>query len=362
MERQRLMRLQNLLAERKLSALVVFNRANVRYLTGFTGSAGVLLVPQQGRPLLITDGRYKLQAKEQTQEVKARIAITRETAKVLAKALPKGRWSQAGFEGRYCSVAFWESWQEQMKGSRIRLESVTGLVEQLRAVKDEQELQHIRIAAQLADAAVEHALKVVREGMTEKELAWEIESFLRSRGADALAFNPIVVFGERTALPHGQPSDRPLRKGDLITLDLGAMVNGYCSDITRTFVFGRPNAEQKRLHQAVWDALQRGVEAVRAKQKGSAVDRIVRQTLKEHQLDKFFLHGTGHGVGLEIHEQPALGKRSKDVLQPNMVVTVEPGVYLDRFGGVRLEEMVLVTEGDPELLTHAPNPPKLLSV
>ncbi len=360
--RQRLEQLRETLAERKLPALIVFSRANVRYLTGFTGSAGTLLAARDGYLLLVTDGRYKLQAREQTQGTGTRITITRETAKALANAIKRHRFRHVAFEGRHCSVTFWESLQEQLKGSRVRLESVTGVVEELRAVKDEGELQLIRQAAQLADAAFEHALKVVREGMTEKELAWEIEAFLRSHGADAIAFPPIVVFGERTALPHGQPSDRPLRKGDLVTLDLGAMVNGYCSDLTRTFVFGRPNSEQKRWHRAVWEALQRGIESMRVNEKGSRVDKVVRETLRQHGLEKLFVHGTGHGVGLEVHEAPALGRRSKDVLKPNMVVTVEPGVYIPNKGGVRLEEMVVVTEEGPALLTHAANPPQLLSV
>jgi len=360
--RQRLERVRSKLAEKNLHALVVFSRANVRYLTGFTGSAGVLVVGRDGWAWLVTDGRYKLQSKEQTKGTGVKIAITRSTDKAIANILKREGSRNAGFEGRYCTVAFWERLRGELKGAKVKLESQNGIVEELRAVKDETELACIRRAAQLADAAFEHALKTLRVGMTERELAWEIEAFLRTHGADSIAFAPIIVSGERTALPHGQPSDRRLQKGDLVTMDLGAAVNGYCSDMTRTVVIGRPNDEQKRIYSAVWEAQQRAVESLVANQKGKRVDSIVREVLDKHGLRKFFLHGTGHGVGLEIHEAPSLGQRSKDVLKPNMVVTVEPGVYIPNFGGVRIEDLVLITDGSPDILTRSPNPPKILSV
>lgn len=360
--RQRLERVRSKLAEQKLPALIIFSRANVRYLTGFTGSAGILVVGRDGRSWLITDGRYKLQSKEQTKGTGVKIAITRMTHKVLANLLKRTGFRHIGFEGRYCTVDFLNRLREELKGTKVKLESVANIVEELRSVKDEGELDNIRKAAALADAAFEHALKVIRVGMTERELAWEIEAFLRTHGADAIAFPPIIVSGERTALPHGQPSDRQLRKGDLVTMDLGAMVSGYCSDLTRTIVIGKPTSEQQRLYRAVWEAQQRGIEAMVAKQKGKKVDSIVREVLDKHGLKKLFTHGTGHGVGLEVHEAPSLGQRSKDVLKPNMVVTVEPGVYVPNFGGVRIEDLVLVTDGKPEILTRSPNPPKILSV
>lgn len=360
--RQRLEQVRYKLAEQKLPALIVFSRANVRYLTGFSGSAGVLVVGQDGWAWLVTDGRYKLQSKEQTKGTGVKIAIARMTDKVLANILNRTKVKRVGFEGRYCTVAFLDRVKSELKGSKIRLESLAGIVEDLRAVKDEGELAFIRQAAQLADAAFEHALKVIKAGMTERELAWEIEAFLRTHGADAIAFAPIIVSGERTAFPHGQPSDRKLQKGDLVTMDLGAMVNGYCSDLTRTVVIGRPNDEQQRIYHAVWEAQQKGIESLVANKKGKKVDSIVREVLDKYGFKKLFMHGTGHGVGLEIHESPSLGQRSKDVLKPNMVVTVEPGVYVPNFGGVRIEDLVLVTNETPEVLTRSPNPPKILSV
>ncbi len=360
--RQRLEQVRNKLAEQKLPALIVFSRANVRYLTGFTGSAGILIVGRDDWAWLVTDGRYKLQSKEQTKGTGVKIAITRMTDKVLANILKRTGVRRVGFEGRYCTVAFLDRLKGELKGSKIKLESVSGVVEELRAVKDESELTCIQQAAQIADAAFEHALKVLKVGMTERELAWEIEAFLRTHGADAIAFTPIIVSGERTALPHGQPSDRRLRKGDLVTMDLGAMVNGYCSDLTRTVVIGRPNSEQQKIYRAVWEAQQKAIESLVANQKGKKVDSIVREVLDKHGFKKLFMHGTGHGVGLEVHESPSLGQRSKDVLKPNMVVTVEPGVYVPNLGGVRIEDLVLVTDGSPKILTHSPNPPRILSV
>lgn len=360
--RLRLERVRQALHEHKLHALVVLNLASIRYLTGFTGSAGILLIGREGWATLVTDGRYKLQAREQTHGINIRITLTRQHAKVIARTL-KGSGAQfVGVEKRYCTLAFFEALQDALKRDRARLSGVEGILEELRAVKDEQEVQLIRQAAQLSDAAFEHALKVLRVGMTEKELAWELEAFLRTHGAEALAFPPIVLSGERTALPHGQPSERCIRKGDLVTLDWGAKVQGYCSDLTRTIVVGKPTEEQQRLYRAVWEAQRRGIEALPMERKAVKVDRVVRQTIKEHGLDKFFTHGTGHGVGLEVHETPALGRQSKDTLKAGMVVTVEPGIYVPNFGGVRIEDLVWLTGDGVEPLSRAPNPPKILSV
>lgn len=360
--RQRIDKVREKLAERKFHALVCFSRANIRYLTGFTGSAGVFVIGSDHEAVLITDGRYKLQSKEQTKGTGIRIVITGGTEKAVAAALKRMGVKSVAVEGRYCPVTFWEKLNEELKGAKIKLESTVGIVEELRAVKDENELSYIRQAAQFADAAFEHALKVLKVGMTERELAWEIEAFMRTNGADAIAFPPIVVSGERTALPHGQPSDRRIQKGDLVTLDLGAMVCGYCSDLTRTFVVGKPSGEQQRLYLAVWEAQQRGIEALVAGQNGRKVDSVVRSVLDKYGLKKLFMHGTGHGVGLEVHEVPFLGQRSKDAIKPNMVVTVEPGVYVPNFGGVRIEDLVLVTDTDPEVLTRSPNHKRILSV
>ncbi len=360
--KKRLEQVWGKLAERKLPALIVFSRANIRYLTGFTGSAGVLIVGGDGWAWLITDGRYKLQSKEQTKGTGVKIAISRLTDKVIANILKRMSIKHVGFEGRYCTVAFLDKLREQIKGSKVRLENVTGIVEELRVEKDEWELSQIRRAAQIVDSAFEHALKVVRPNMTEKELAWEVEAFLRTHGADAVAFPPIALFGERTALPHGQPSERKLQKGDFVMVDIGAVVNGYCSDLTRTFVLGKPNSDQQKLYRAVWEAQQHAIEVLTSNQKGKKVHSVAMDVLDRYGLKKLFIHGTGHGVGLEIHELPSLGHRSKDVLKPKMVVTVEPGVYVNKLGGVRIEDMVLVTDGKPEILTNAPNPKKVLSV
>lgn len=360
--RQRLQRVREQLAEKRLHAFIVFNRASIRYLTGFTGSAGVLVIGRDSEALLVTDGRYQLQAKEQTKGTGVKVTITRRYHRSVAEWLKRQRWRQVGFESRYCTVAFLEAMREHLKGTAVRLVGVNEVVEPLRAIKEVWEVERIREAAKMADTAFEHALKVLREGMTEKELAWEIEAFLRTHGAEAMAFPPIVVAGERSALPHGQPSDRPIRKGDLVTFDLGAVVNGYCSDLTRTIFVGRPTAEQRRIYRAVWEAQRRGMEALRSGVKARQVHRIVRDALKAHGLERFFTHGTGHGVGLEVHEMPAIGQHSRDVLQAGMVVTMEPGVYLPKVGGVRIEDLLWLTEKGAELLSHALNPPKLLSV
>lgn len=360
--RQRLRRVQEQLAEKQLQAFIIFNRASIRYLTGFTGSAGVLVIGQDGEALLVTDGRYQLQAKEQTKGVGVKIAITRRYHRSVAEWLKRQRWRQVGFESRYCTVAFLEAMREHLKGTAVRLVGVDEVVEPLRAIKEVWEVERICEAARIADAAFEHALNVLRVGMTERELAWEIEAFLRTHGAEAMAFSPIVVAGERSALPHGQPSERPIGKGDLVTFDLGAVVKGYCSDLTRTVVIGRPTEKQRRIYRAVWEAQQRGMEALHSGVKARQVHRLVREVLKAHGLERFFTHGTGHGVGLEVHEMPAIGQHSRDILRSGMVVTIEPGVYLPKIGGVRIEDLLWLTEEGAKLLSHAPNPPKLLSI
>lgn len=360
--RHRLQRVREQLQERRLQAVIVFNRASIRYLTGFTGSAGVLVIGRDDDAILVTDGRYQTQAKEQTRGTQVQVTVTRRYPQTVARLVQKKRWRQVGIESHYCTVAFLDALRDQLKGTATRLLSTADLVEPLRAVKDDAEIALIQKAAALADAAFEHALSVFRIGMTERELAWEIEAFLQTHGADGLAFPPIVVSGERTALPHGAPSERRIGKGDLVTFDLGASVKGYCSDLTRTIVVGRPTSEQRRLYRAVWEAQQRGIETLQVGVKARTVHQVVRQSLKASGLDKFFLHSTGHGVGLEVHEAPALSHRSRETLRAGMVVTVEPGVYVPPVGGVRLEDLIWVREKSVELLSRAPNPPKLLSL
>ena len=228
------------------------------------------------------------------------------------------------------------------------------VVESLRAVKDEGERDAIRKAAAIADRAFERILEELRPGRTEREIALRLEFMMREMGADGASFDIIVASGPRSALPHGVASDRVLEKGDLVTLDFGASYRGYCSDITRTVVLGEPNDAQRRIYETVREAQQAAVDAIRPGMTGKEADRVARDRIKASGYEKYFGHGTGHGLGMEVHEAPRLSPRGEEILEPGMVVTVEPGIYLPEFGGVRIEDDVIVTEDGREVLTQSP--------
>lgn len=338
---------------------MVLNRASVTYLTGFTGSAGVFLLSASDGAILVTDGRYKEQAGLQTKGLPLKMHIERDYVRAVGNCLTGLGWKRIGFEDRHCTVAFYQGVKDRLGTKRVRFVGASDLMTEIRSLKDEEELQALKKSAEIVDKALEKTLSEVRAGITEKELAWELESHLRALGSEGVAFAPIVLFGERTSLPHGQPSDRALKKGDWLLLDCGAVWHGYASDITRTFFFGRPQSEDRHIYKAVWEAQQAGLAALREGVIGQFVDRTVRKVLRSYGLEKFFLHGTGHGVGLEIHEAPGLNKTAHQKLRSGMVVTVEPGVYIGGSGGVRIEDMAVVTEDGCRLLTQSPNPPQL---
>ncbi len=351
--------LRNRLEKERVNGLIIFSRSNVRYLTGFTGSAGILMAHQSEPWFLITDGRYAEQVKDETSGLPVRTVIDRDYVRGCVRCLVRLSLPKVGFEDGNCTVSFHRNLQKRLDLKKVRLLPMSGLVEEIRSVKDQQEIHWLKESASRADRALEQLLGLVREGVTERELAWELECRLRSVGSQRMPFPPIVLFGERTSLPHGQPSDRKLKKGDWVLFDFGAVCCGYVSDITRTFFFGRPGTEHQRLYRAVWEAQQVGLQSLREGTVCRSVDLAVRKVFRQYDLEKGFVHGTGHGVGLDIHEMPGLDKTSHQVLKSGMVVTVEPGVYFSGRGGVRLEDMALVTEDGFSLITHFPNPPKL---
>jgi len=229
-----------------------------------------------------------------------------------------------------------------------------GVVEKLRLRKTPEEVERIRKAQALAEEALAHVLPLLRPGVEEREIALEVEFFLKRRGAEGAAFPPIVASGERGALPHARASEKRLKAGELVTLDLGARLEGYHSDMTRTFALGRPKEELRRAYKAVEEALEAALAALAPGKTGKEVDAVARKALEAHGLDRYFVHSLGHGVGLAVHEGPSLSPYGEEVLEPGMVVTVEPGVYLPGLGGVRLEELVLLTESGVELLSRFP--------
>jgi Xaa-Pro aminopeptidase len=349
-ERNRLKRLRDAMRARGLDAVFVASDVNRRYLTGFTGTSGYVLVTAD-RAYLLTDFRYMEQAAAQATayEVVRHAANVGETVSELLKKLGIRR---LGFEQDGLTYGDYQSYAGQWTG--IELVPTKNLVEELRMVKDAGELSVMREAAALADAAFRHILGKLAPGVTEREIALELEWHMRQNGASAVSFQTIVASGERSALPHGVAGERPLGKGEFVTLDFGAYYKGYCSDLTRTVVLGKATDRQKEIYGIVLEAQQHALASLKPGMSGKEGDALARNVIAGHGYGEHFGHGTGHGLGMEIHEAPRLSQTSDAVLRPGMVVTVEPGIYISGFGGVRIEDDVVITETGAERLTHSP--------
>jgi Xaa-Pro aminopeptidase len=335
------------LAERKLDGLLVAFSPNLRYLTGFTGSNGSLLV-LGGKSILFTDPRYQIQA---AQEVACRVKIAKGPLLAdVAAAIARLRLKRIGYEPARMTCDAYESLKSLLP-MKASLEPVKGWIEELRMVKSPAEIALIRRSVQTNSRAFEQAVARVRPGMTEQDLAAELEYRMRRLGAEKPAFETIVAAGVRSALPHAQPTAARLQPRDLVLVDMGAQQDGYCSDMTRMLFLGTPIAKVKRVYRAVLEAQLAAIATVRAGASTAAVDRVARKVLRGYGLDRAFVHSTGHGLGLEIHEPPRLGKRDKARLRAGMAITIEPGVYLEGFGGIRIEDTVVVTENGCEILT-----------
>lgn len=334
-----------------IDALVVTCLTNIRYLTGFTGSAGELLVGADGA-LLVTDGRYAEQAPSQVVDSDTEVAI----AGTNRRSLVTDRLSSSDRVGLEAASVTWSD-QRRLAGwfDGIDLVPTEGLVEELRQVKDPGEVARIEAAAAIADAALADAVELLAVGVSERDLAAAIDHGIRSRGADDRAFETIVAAGPNSALPHARPSDRVLEDGDLVVCDLGAVVGGYRSDMTRSYrVGGRSGGREDEVRDAVRRSQAAGLALVADGVPLADVDAACRDVLAEAGLAEAFVHGTGHGVGLDIHEAPALSGSATGTLRSGHVVTVEPGAYLAGLGGVRWEDTVLVTDDGHRVLTLAP--------
>lgn len=331
---------------------VVTHLPNVRYLCGFSGSSGVLVLSASGS-VFFTDGRYTEQARAEV--ASARVKIVRKAALAaaaewLAQQGSARRPLLAGIESEHLSVAL-RALLMRLLSSRVRLRNTAGVVERLRMVKDEEELRRMKAAARLGDTLLSAALGKIRSGIAETALAAEMEYAARQGGAEEMSFPTIVAAGPRSALPHARPSAHAVPRRGFVLFDFGVILAGYCSDMTRTVYVGRPTAEARRVYQAVLEAQRTAIAAVRPGATVGEVDRAARSVLRAAGLARYFTHSTGHGVGLEIHEPPRIAAGQQERLQPGMVITVEPGVYLAGRGGVRIEDMVVVTGSGCEVLT-----------
>jgi Xaa-Pro aminopeptidase len=349
MGESRLTRLRELMDQHQLPALFVSGDHNRRYLSGFTGSSGYLLITAD-EAYLLTDFRYMTQAAEQAKHFQ----IVEHQPKAIAtvkELLSRRGIRSLGFEQHHVTYSSYSSYAAEL--GDIQLIPAEQLVEELRMVKDADELAIMQEAAELADRAFEHILTVLKPGMTETEVSLSLEFFMRQHGASAVSFDTIVASGERSALPHGKASGRVLKPGDFVKMDFGALYKGYCSDITRTVVLGKPEEKQKEIYDIVLEAQLKALEGIRPGMTGKEADALARDVIKRYGYGDRFGHGTGHGLGLEIHEAPRLSPLSDTVLKPGMTVTVEPGIYLPGYGGVRIEDDIVVTENGNRRLTQS---------
>ncbi len=344
-------RLGSLMRQRGLSLVVITNPINIFYLTGFRGSVGAAIFGPSVA-ILWVDPRYTLQAQEQALGVEV-IESRGELVKAAGLWLGKKKPSCVGYEDSFLTCRQLRLLESEI-GRRACLKPAGDLIEDLRAIKDFEEISLIRRAGHLTCDVFAEVLPLAQPGVRETDLAAEIEYRMRRKGAERAAFETIVASGHRAAFPHARASDKALEKGELVILDLGAILAGYAADMTRTLYLGQPPPQIRRFYKAVRDAQQEAVEALRAGARASDVDRAARRVLEHRGLAKYFTHSTGHGVGLEIHERPRLAKGEKARLEIGCVVTAEPGIYLKGLGGIRVEDTVLVGAKGPEVLTPAP--------
>ncbi|MGY0692197.1 M24 family metallopeptidase [Virgibacillus sp. FSP13] len=339
--------LRKYFGEYNIDGLLVTDSYNRRYITEFTGTTGIAIISSKDAKF-ITDFRYMEQASDQVKgyEIIENRAMFQEAAK---QAADMGITS-LGIEQENLNL---KQYNELIGLLKVECVPVSGVIENLREIKSKDEIKKIKTAASISDKAFKHILDFIRPGVTEMEINHELEYQMRKNGATASSFDLIIASGYRSALPHGVASNKKIEKGDMLTLDFGALYEGYCSDMTRTIAVGEPKPELKEIYTIVLDALNLGICEVKAGQSCKVVDDRVRAFITDKGYGDEFGHGTGHSVGLEIHENPYFSSKSTNILKTNMVMTVEPGIYLPGIGGVRIEDDVLVADDGCEVLTKA---------
>ena len=345
-------KLREHLATTRFDALLISHLPNIRYLCGFTGSAGLLLVEEAGN-VFFTDVRYDTQAHEEVKGAKvviARRAVLTALGEFLEQRRKRARGWTIGIEAEHFTIA------EKKRLTRatpagIRLKDAPSVVERARMIKDADELQRIRAAVALGAKLFDRALGVLRPGVKETEVAGEMEFAARRGGAEEMSFPTIIASGARSALPHGRASEQAISPGGVVVCDFGVILAGYCSDQTRTVWVGPVPEDARKAYEAVREAQQAAIDAVRPGIQVGEVDAAARKVLRKTGLGRYFTHSTGHGVGLEIHESPRVADGQREILQPGMVITIEPGVYFPGKWGVRIEDMVAVTAGGCEVMT-----------
>jgi len=353
----RLTKLRQRLQEEALDALLVSQPQNRRYLSGFTGSAGYLLVTATDTAIA-TDFRYFEQAAQQTPDFRLHPIASPAFEAWLPGLLSGLGGKKVGVEAAHLPHATFQQMAATLRGlprsAQPRLVATTDLVEGLRAVKEPEEIGAIQAAVDLGDEAFGHLMERLEPGWTERQAAWEIERYMREHGGEAVSFETIVAGGPWSAMPHAYPRDEPLREGQPIVIDMGVRLDGYCSDLTRTVVLGAPDDRFQRIYDIVLGAQLAAIELITAGMTGEEAHFLGQRVIDEAGYGESFGHGLGHGVGLEVHEKPRLGRGSTDVLADGMVMSVEPGIYISGWGGVRIEDLAVMESGRLRVLSRAP--------
>jgi Xaa-Pro aminopeptidase len=351
--KNRIQKLRQGLAEKELEGIFISQPENRHYLSGFDGSAGFLIITSQ-KNTLATDFRYLAQAKSQAPDYEI-FPITNDISQWFPKLVAELNIKRLGFEAEHTAFAQHRRLCDILNEgkSQLKLIPLDDTVESLRAVKEPEEIELITKAAEIADAAMGYIQDKIRPGMTESEVAWEIEKFMRENGSQPLPFDVIVASGPNSALPHAQPSARAIQEAEPIVIDIGARVEGYGSDLSRTICLGTPDETFKRVYDTVLGAQSGAIAVIKPGMSGGEADQLARAIIEEAGYREAFGHGLGHGVGLAPHEMPRLGPNSTEKLADGMVFTIEPGIYLDGWGGVRIEDLVIMEEGEVREISKA---------
>lgn len=338
--------INDILKRKNLEAIVITSSQNLYYFSGFTGGEGLLVFTPE-KKYIIVDGRYTIQAKEQTRDFEV-IEYKTLPYKIIADM----RFDKIGFEDRTISYNSFKMMSRAMPA--VTTIGVSDELNEYRKVKSEEECKIIRRAEQIGDMAFEHILPFIKPGITEREIALELEYFMKKQGASGLSFDTIVAVGERSALPHANLTDKKVEEGKVVLMDYGCVYDGYCSDMTRTVAVGYADDKTKNIYDIVLKAQLASIDVIKAGVYNREVDKVARDIITDAGYGENFNHSLGHGVGLEIHEQPNLSPRSEDILKIGNVVSVEPGIYVEGFCGIRIEDIVMVTDNGCENFTRSP--------
>jgi len=350
MTEQRIKKTFDLVKKEKVDYVLITEITHVRYLSGYTGSNGMILIAPP-KAYFLTDFRYLVQAQKEVKDCKVVIA-DRELTSELPKLPEFSKKVRVGVEAAYMSLKMQDKLKDLLPKAEFR--PLENMVESLSVVKDSEEIRRIKKAVRISDKAFSDILARIKPGVREKDIAFELEYNMRTQGADGISFDIIVASGQRSSMPHGKASTKKLRKGDFITIDFGCSFQGYTSDITRTIVLGKATEKQRKIYDIVLMAQKKACKAVKPGLPCSRLDGVAREIIMKAGYGDYFGHGLGHGIGMIVHDNPVLNPRSTDVLASGMVVTIEPGIYIPNWGGVRIEDDVLVTSSGGQVLSKSP--------